>query len=122
MEITVDPEFRLAVARFGPDTNLTGEHGQGIVDAMKLLVGEKGQCFALLADAAGVCGTDADYRATTGKFFGQHRGTLRIALFNLSPIIRIVAEMLRIGIGVQMKTFPDEAAARSWLREQGIRA
>ena len=67
-------------------------------------------------------GTDADYRAVTGGFFGQHRDTARIALINLGPIIRIVAEMFRVGIRLQMRTFADEAAARTWLRTQGIGA
>jgi hypothetical protein len=81
-----------------------------------------GEPFALLADTLGVCATDAEYRAITAKFFRQHRDTAHIALLNLSPFIRVVAEMFRVAIRLQLKTFEDEAAARSWLRTKGVAA
>jgi hypothetical protein len=122
MEIALRPESNLVEVRFAPNTSLTGEHGAAMVDALKGVVGTKGERFGLFADAKGVSGTDADYRAVTGKFFGQHRTAARIALINLGPIIRVVAEMFRVGIRLQMKTFDDQAAARAWLRTQGIGA
>src|SRR5882672_3187533 len=112
MEIALHPESRLVEIRFAPNTSLTGKHADAIVDALKSVMGAHGERFALFADAKGVAGTDADYRAVTGGFFGQHRDTVRIALINLGPIIRIVAEMFRVGIRLQLKTFGDEAAAR----------
>jgi hypothetical protein len=122
MEIALHPESRLVELRFAPKTSLTHQHGAAIVDALKSVMGTQGERFALFADAKGVSGTDADYRAVTGEFFGRHRDTARIALINLGPIIRVVAEMFRVGIRLQMKTFGDEAAARAWLRTQGIGA
>jgi len=122
IKIAAHPQGRLVEIRFAPDTHLTGRHGAAIVDALKSVMGDQGERFALFADAKGVSGTDADYRAVTGGFFGQHRDIARIALINLGPIIRIVAEMFRVGIRLQMRTFDDEAAARAWLRTQGIGA
>ena len=122
MEIALHPESCLVELRFAPDTTLTGPHGAAIVEALKSVMGAPGERFGLLADARGVARTDADYRAVTGGFFGQHRDVARIALINLGPIIRVVAEMLRVGIRLQMRTFGDEAAARAWLRAQGIGA
>src|SRR6185295_1591510 len=116
------PESRLVVVSFAAETSLTGEHGAALVDAMKRVLGPSGQRFGLLADAKGVSGTDADYRTVTGAFFSQQRDVARIALINLGPIIRVVAEMFRIGIGLHLKTFSDEASARSWLRQQDIPA
>jgi hypothetical protein len=37
-------------------------------------------------------------------------------------VIHIVVEMFRVGTGIQLKTFPGEAAARAWLRTKGIAA
>jgi stage II sporulation SpoAA-like protein len=122
MQVAAHPQGRLVEIRFAPGTRLTGAHGTAIVDALKSVMGTEGERFALFADAEGVSGTDADYRAVTGGFFAQHRDTARIALVNLSPIVRIVAEMFRVGIRLQMKTFGDEMAARAWLRTQGIGA
>jgi hypothetical protein len=121
MEITLHPESRLVALRFVAATSLTGEHGVALVDAMKSVI-DGSERFALIADVKGAYATDADYRAATGNFFRQHRDAARIALFNLGPILRVVTEMFRVGIGLQLKTFADEAAARSWLRKEGIRA
>ncbi len=122
MEMTLRPASHLVVLRFVTDTGLTGEHGVALVDAMRAVIGGHGERFALLADCKGAHSTDADYRASTGDFFRLHRDTARIALFNLGPIIRVVAEMFRVGIGLQLKTFTEHAAARSWLCQQGISA
>jgi hypothetical protein len=119
MQIAVHPDARLVAIRFVSDTHLAGEHGAALVDALERVAGA--DRFALLADCEHVCDTDTGYRRATGAFFGRHRETARIALFNLSPIIRVVAEMFRIGIGLQLRTFADDTAARSWLRTQGIR-
>lgn len=119
LELTLLPESHLVVLRFTAEVTLTGAHGRAIVDALEG-VRTDGKRFGLFADTKGVRGTDGDYRAVTGKFFGQHRDTARIALINLGPIIRVVAEMFRVGIGIQMRTFADEAAARAWLRTEGI--
>ncbi len=120
IEVTVSAASRLVAVRFAPDTALTGAHGTTMVDALKTVVGARGDRFGLMADVRGVTGTDADYRAVTGAFFRAHRDDARIALTNLAPVVRILAEMFRVGIGLQLKTFPDEAAARSWLRTQGV--
>jgi hypothetical protein len=120
LEITLYRESHFVAIRFAPDTNLTGRHGVVMIDALKAVMGEGGQRFALFADARGVCGTDTEYRGVTGKFFEQHRDTACIALINLRPIIRVVAEMFRVGINLQLRTFADETAARAWLRTQGI--
>ncbi len=122
MEFTSHPESHLVVLRFVADTSLSGRHGAALVEAIKGVVGAPGEPFGLLADAKGVLRTDADYRTATGEFFAQHRDTARIALINLGPVIRIVAEMFRVGIRLRLKTFADEAAARGWLRAQGIGA
>ena len=122
MELTLYPEWRLVVLRFVTDISLMGTHGVALVDALKSVTGASGERFALLADCKGAYATDADYRAATGNFFRDHRDAARIALFNLGPIIRVVAEMFRVGIGLHLKTFADEAAARAWLQAQGIRA
>ena len=121
MDLALYPASCLVVLRFVAAVSLTGKHGETLVDALRRVIVD-GERFALLADAKEVRGTDGDYRAVTGKFFGQHRDNARIALVNLSPVIRVVAEMFRVGIGLRMKTFSDEAAARVWLRTQGINA
>jgi hypothetical protein len=76
----------------------------------------------VFADAAGLQGTDAEYRAKASGFFRQHRDTAFIALINLGPVIHVVVELFRVGTGIQLKTFANEASARSWLQSKGIAA
>ena len=122
LEIQLCADARLAVIRFAPETTLTAKHGVVMVDALAGLVGGPGEPFALLADTLGVCGTDAEYRTVTGAFFRRHLDTAHVAVLNLNPFIRVVAEMFRVAIGLKLKAFDDEAAARSWLRSKGIAA
>ncbi len=122
MEIEWYSDARLALLRFSADTKLDGTYGGVLVDALRGWIGASAAPFALLADASRVLSTDAQYRAVTAGFFGPHRGAARIALINVGPLIRVVAEMFRVAMRLQLKAFPDEAAARAWLRVQGIAA
>jgi hypothetical protein len=119
-EIRWDPRSRVASVRYTAGARLTGGDAPILVDALKRWIGTKGEPFAVLADAAGLDGTTAEYRANASRFFRLHRETARIALINLGPVIHVVVEMFRVGTGIQLKTFADETAARSWLKSKGI--
>jgi hypothetical protein len=121
-EITWRPEERLASVRYTADATLTSKDGDFLVDALTGWIGASGEPFAVFADAAGLRGTDAEYRAKASGFFRQHRETAFIALVNLGAVIHVVVELFRVGTGIQLKTFASEAAARSWLRTKGIAA
>jgi hypothetical protein len=118
--LTWSPEMRLAGVRYLPGAALTIADGDFLVEALTGWIGTDGKPFAVLADAAGLRGTDAGYRATAGRFFRQHRDTSFIALINLGPVIHVVVELFRVGTGIQLKTFASEAAARFWLRTKGL--
>lgn len=96
--------------------------GDFLVESLRGWIGEQNQPFAVLADAAGLLGTDATYRAKASGFFRQHRDISFIALINLGPVIHVVVELFRVGTGIQLKTFANEPAARDWLRSKGIAA
>jgi hypothetical protein len=119
-EISWSPEERVAGVRYTPGITLTIHDGDFLVDALTGWIGTKGQPFAVLADAAGLQGTDGAYRARASGFFRQHRDTAFIALINLGPVIHVVVELFRVGTGIQLKTFASETAARAWLRTKGI--
>lgn len=122
IELTWDPESGLAVIRFERETRATGKDAVVLVDAMERWVGAERKSFGLLGDGSRLAGVDAEYRSVWGKFFRQHRKEAYIAFFNMGPVIRVAAEMFRIGTGVRMKAFADERGARAWLREMGIAA
>jgi hypothetical protein len=119
-EITWSHAARVATVRYTHGTTLTSKDGDFLVDTLKGWIGAEGEPFAVFADAAGLGGTDAEYRAKASNFFRQHRDKAFIALVNLGPVIHVVVELFRVGTGIQLKTFADEAAARSWLRAKGI--
>jgi hypothetical protein len=121
-EISWHAPSRVAFVRYSHGAVLARSDGTFLVEALAGWVGVDGDPFAVLADAAGLGGTDAEYRAEAGRFFRRHRDHAFIALINLGPIIHVVVEMFRVGTGIQLKTFGDEAAARSWLRTKGIAA
>jgi hypothetical protein len=115
------PAARVATIRYARDTNLTGKDAVFLVDSLMGWIAN-GEPFAVLCDADGIGGTDAEYRRVTGSFFRQYRDASCIALFNLGPALRLVAETFRIGTGIQVKAFADETAARAWLRTKGFAA
>jgi hypothetical protein len=121
-EITWSPEERLARVRYTAGTHLTSDDGDFLVEALRDWIGSKDEPFGVYADAAGLRGTDAKYRARASGFFRQHRDAAFVALINLGPVIHVVVELFRVGTGIQLKTFASEAAARSWLRAKGIAA
>jgi hypothetical protein len=122
IEMMWDAEARLAVLRFERDIRVTGQDALALVAALTGWIGTDGKPFALLGDGGRLSGLDAEYRSVWQKFFRQHREDSFLAFFNMGPVIRIVAEMFRIGTGLRLKAFEGEGEARAWLREQGIAA
>ena len=120
MEIAWHSESRVASIRYAPDTNLTGKEARVLIDALGGWIGDAPEPFAILADATGVRGADAEYRAMTTAFYRQHRERIYIALMNIGPLIRVLAELFRVGSGLPVKAFAGEAEARLWLRSNGI--
>ena len=120
--ITWHPGSRVAVVRYTAGASLVAADGAFLADALTGWIGAGGERFAIFADAAGLRGTNGEYRARASSFFRQHRDNAFIALVNLGPVIQIVVELFRLGTGIQLKTFASEAEARSWLRTKGIAA
>lgn len=121
-QMTWDPPSRLAVLRFGTDTHATGDDAAKLVEALSTWVGTEPMPFALLGDGARLKGVDAEYRSLWTRFLRQRRDHCFVAFFNMGPLIRIAAEMFRLGSGVRVKAFADEEQARAWLRSNGITA
>jgi hypothetical protein len=120
--MTWDPEARLAVLSFSRETTTTGPDAVILVDELSRWIGTEGAPFGLLGDGGNLRGVDAEYRSVWSKFLRQHRDGSHTAFFNMSAVVRIAAEMFRIGTGLKLKAFATEAEARAWLREAGIRA
>jgi hypothetical protein len=120
--MTWDPEARLVVISFARATQATGKDAVVLVDALESWIGNEGGPFGLLGDGDNLSGLDAEYRSRMGRFFREHREEVHLAFFNMNPLVRIAAEMFRIGTGLRLKAFAHEPDARAWLREMGITA
>lgn len=122
IEMTWDPDSRLAEIRFERDTQATGKDAVVLVDAVAGWIGTDGRPFGLLGNGGKLSGLDAEYRSVWGRFLRQHRDDSFIAFFNMNAVVRIAAEMFRLGTRLRLKAFADERDARAWLRENGIPA
>jgi hypothetical protein len=122
IEMTWDPDSRLAVIRFERETQATGKDAVVLVDALTGWIGTEGKPFGLLGDGGKLSGLDAEYRSAWGSFLRHHREDSHTAFFNMNAVVRIAAEMFRIGTGLRLKAFAGEEGARAWLRENGIPA
>lgn len=122
IEMSWDPDVRLAIIRFGRDTLATGKDAVAMVDAITGWIGTDGKPFGLLGDGGRLSGLDAEYRSVWGAFLRQHRQDAYLAFFNMNAIVRIAADMFGIGARLRLRAFADESGARAWLRDNGIRA
>jgi hypothetical protein len=122
ISMTWDPASRLAHITFTAPTEARGEDAQALVDALSKLTGEGGQPFGVLGDGGKLAKMDAGFRATWSRFFKAHRNDVHVAFYNQGPLIRVSADMFRIGTGVDLKSFATEREARVWLRQRGIPA
>lgn len=120
--MTWDSQSRLAFLRFQSETSATGNDAVVLVDALTRWIGTDRKPFALLGDGGRLGSVDAEYRSVWSKFFQQHREDSYLAFYNMSPFVRIAAEMFGTGTRLRLKTFADERKARSWLREMDIDA
>jgi hypothetical protein len=121
-EMTWDPTGRLAVLTFARETTTTGPDAVILVNALSQWIGTEGKPFGLLGDGGKLRGVDAEYRSVWSRFLRQHRDDSYTAFFNMNAVIRIAAEMFRIGTGLKLRAFATEEDARAWLRGAGIGA
>jgi hypothetical protein len=120
--LTWNREARLAHLRFERKIRAVGDDARAMVGAMSGWIGDAAEPFGLLGDGANLAGLDAEYRSVWSRFLRVHRDIAVIAFFNMNPFVRVAADMFRIGTGLRVKAFADEAGARAWLREMGIAA
>lgn len=120
IQMTWDSEARLAVLSFERETHATGKDAVALVEALTRWIGADRKPFGLLGDGGKLSGLDAEYRSAWAKFLQQHKADACIAFFNMNAVIRVAAEMFRLGTGLMLKAFAGEEEARAWLREKGI--
>jgi hypothetical protein len=120
--MTWDPASRLATIQFERETRATGHDARILVDSLATWIGTEGKPFGLLGNGAKLSGLDAEYRSVWGAFLRHHRDDCFTAFFNMNAVVRVAAEMFRIGTGLRLKAFAQEREARDWLRGNGIPA
>ncbi len=122
IEMIWDPTARVVEVRFTAETHGTGEDAAAMVTALQDWIGTDGQPFGLLGDGAGLTSLDAGWRSVWGNFLRQHQAECCVAFYNLGAVIRIAADLFRIGTGLRLKAFAHEDEARTWLGRMGIAA
>jgi hypothetical protein len=122
ISLTWDSQNRLAELRFSEPTVGTGPAAEVLVQAMTRWVGTESRPFGLLADTKNNPSVDAQWRAKWGEFYKLHKTSGVMAVFNMSAILRVAADLFRLAIGVNLKGFNHEKDARAWMQSQGIRA
>lgn len=122
MVIASHPRGRMVEVSFAAEMNLSARHAVALVSALRDVVGNDSAPFGLLVDGARLRDVDADYRAVAATFFRQHSRAACLAFYNLRPVLRVLVEMFSLAVQVHAKAFPDEGAARAWLKVRGIEA
>jgi hypothetical protein len=114
-----DAEKRLAVLIYEVPIRATGEQARPLLKAFDEWLAGDQRTFYFLNDCKPLLHMDTECRAMWWDFFRPHCQHAWAALYNMSPLIQIVAQMYRAATGIRMKGFSNEAAARVWLRQKG---
>ena len=117
--VSWDAEKRLAVLIYEVPTRATGEQFRPLLKVLEEWLAGDERPFYFLNDCKPLLSMDTECRALWWDFFRPRCQRAWAALYNMSPMIQIVAEMYRAATGIRMKGFSSEAAARAWLRQQG---
>lgn len=106
-----------------PGTRLTADDAAWVLEHVKRWTeAGSGAPYAALVDCRGLTNTDPGWRAALNDFYKSlPRGQVTVAWYNLSPLVRIMAEMSAVvAQGIDGKAFHSESEARAWLRKRGF--
>lgn len=127
MELTWDPDARLAVFRFlKPDVTARGKDAQFFLDAVRDWTTDSDAPWGMLVDCGQLSNVDAGWRSAFSSYYKNERHRASVAWFNANALVRTMVLMfvtaMRVSGAFNGKAFATEEGARSWLREKGIKA
>ncbi|HVM44887.1 MAG TPA: STAS/SEC14 domain-containing protein [Candidatus Thermoplasmatota archaeon] len=109
-----EPELRLARMSFrGPRAAVDETEARVCVEALQRWAGD--EPFRLLVDCTGLRDAHAGWRAVFADFFRRRGFDVRLAWFNMSPLISIMVQMFVRASAVKGRGFRTEEDARAWL-------
>jgi hypothetical protein len=127
IELTWDPDVRLAVFRFlQQDTAATGKDAQAFLGAVDEWKQPPDAPWAMLVDCSQLSNVDAAWRSAFSAYFKNERQRASVAWFNANALVRTMVLMfvtaMRLAGPFNGRAFATEEEARSWLRDLGIKA
>lgn len=127
IELTWDPETRLAVFRFSQEnTAARGEDARAFLEAVREWTQPPEVRWGMLVDCSQLSNVDAGWRSEFSSHFKHERNRAAVAWFNANALVRTMVLMfvtaMRLAGPFRGKAFATEEEARSWLRNLGIKA
>lgn len=105
-----------------PDMVSNAEDAAFLIDTFEMLARTR-TALGFLVDCTNLGNTDPGWRATVSDYF-QRRAPIwpAVAWYDTTVTLQVTVEMFAIATrpGIEGKHFTSEAAARAWLRDQGI--
>ncbi|MEO6094129.1 MAG: STAS/SEC14 domain-containing protein [Fibrobacteria bacterium] len=122
VEMRWAPRNRLATLKYFGNGKPTGKDAEKLITAMTGWIGTESLPYFILVDGNRIAGGDPQYRAAWSRFYKKDKHQVRIAIFDIGPVLRVAVEMFTLGSGLRMKAFASEAEARAWLGKAGLNA
>jgi hypothetical protein len=120
VEMTWNPDVRIGTVHFGSGAKPSHRDGTLLVEAMTRWIGTDLKPFAILGDGEKIIGGEPGYRSVMAGFFHSQREKAYLALYNLSPELKVASQMFATGTGMRFGAFSSEGEARAWLRSAGF--
>lgn len=112
VRLTWDPTLGVARMSFtGPSAR--EQDARVCIDALRRWSGDSP--LDVLVDCTNIRDTEPGWRASFAEYFRHERPDVRLAWFNMSPLISMMVQMFIRAAGVKGKGFRSEAEARAWL-------
>ncbi|HVM46202.1 MAG TPA: STAS/SEC14 domain-containing protein [Candidatus Thermoplasmatota archaeon] len=110
-----DARGRVLDIAYAEETVLTDAMGDETAAWLDRVLREQGPHLAILVDAKNVRDASAAYRQKLGSWFRDHRQTTRMAVYNLTPLVRVMALLFGKATRFPMKIAGSREEALRWL-------
>lgn len=79
------------------------------------VLAEVGPGFGILIDAANIRDATSSYRRQFGAWANAHRDAVRMAVYNVSPLVRVMSLLFGRATGMSIHIAPTREEAKRWL-------
>lgn len=116
-----EPTQRILALRYPQPTRLEDAMADETIAWLDAFWERHGPAMGLLVDAANVRDASYGYRQRFGAWFRRHAPEIRLAIYNVSPFVRVMVILFGKATRLEVRVVRDEKEGIAWLRPLSAR-